>query len=134
MSQACSLSVKNPYGLALVCRIWRISRSTYYEQSRHDRNSPSNCKRRGPKGPLSDSMLTEEIRAVIQGSRFHSEGYRKVWARLRFRKICTSKRRVLRLMRENDPSPCFAKVTPEVPRLMTERSSRVGSTRYGVRI
>ena len=47
-------------------------------------------------------MLTEEIRAIIQGSRFHSEGYRKVWARLRFRKICTSKRRVLRLMREND--------------------------------
>ena len=102
MSQAFSLSVKKPYGLALVCRIWRIPRSTFYEQSRHDRNSPSNCRRRGPKGPLSDSQLTEEIRTVIQASRFHSEGYRKVWARLRFRKIYTSKRRVLRLMREND--------------------------------
>ena len=102
MSQACSLSVKKPYGLSRVCRLWRIPRSTYYEQSRHDLNSPGNCRRRGPKGPLSDSRLTEEIRTVIQESHFHSEGYRKVWARLRFKKIYTSKRRVLRLMREND--------------------------------
>lgn len=102
MSQACSLSAKKPYGLALVCRLWGIPRSTYYEQSRPDRNSPNNCNRRGPKGALSDSQLTEEIRAIIRESCFHSEGYRKVWARLRFRKTYTSKRRVLRLMREND--------------------------------
>lgn len=102
MSQACSLSVKKPYGLALVCRIWRIPRSTYYEQSSHDRKSPGSRNRRGPKGTLSDSQLIEEIRTVIQESPFHSEGYRKVWARLRFKKVYTSKRRVLRLMREND--------------------------------
>lgn len=101
MSQACSLSEKKRYGLALVCRIWRIPRSTYYEQSRHDRNPPSNCRRRGPRGPMSDPELIEQIRTVIQGSRFHSEGYRKIWARLRFKGVCTSKRRVLRLMREN---------------------------------
>ena len=34
-------------------------------------------------------------------SPFHGEGYRKVWAKLRFRGIRTSRRRTLRLMREN---------------------------------
>ena len=42
------------------------------------------------------------IRAVLAGSPFHGEGHRKVWARLRLGGVRTSKRRVLRLMREND--------------------------------
>ena len=33
---------------------------------------------------------------------FHGEGHRKVWARLRVAGLRTSRRRVLRLMREND--------------------------------
>jgi transposase InsO family protein len=41
------------------------------------------------------------MRAVLADSPFHGEGYRKVWARLRFQGIATSKRRVLRLMREH---------------------------------
>src|SRR3954471_21814636 len=35
------------------------------------------------------------------GSPFHGEGHRKVWARLRLAGVRTSKRRVLRLMREH---------------------------------
>jgi transposase InsO family protein len=42
------------------------------------------------------------VRTVLQDSPFHSEGYRKVWARLRHRGIRTSPRRGLRLMREHD--------------------------------
>jgi transposase InsO family protein len=38
---------------------------------------------------------------VLDDSPFHGEGHRKVWARLRYRAIRTSRRRVLRLMREH---------------------------------
>ena len=38
---------------------------------------------------------------MITDSPFYGEGYRKVWARLRYKGIRTSKARVLRLMREN---------------------------------
>ena len=48
---------------------------------------------------MPDAALVEAIRAVLAGSGFHGEGYRKVWARLRFAGIRTSRRRVLRLMR-----------------------------------
>ena len=40
--------------------------------------------------------------AVLSGCPFHGEGHRKVWARLRMGGIRTSRRRVLRLMREHD--------------------------------
>ena len=41
------------------------------------------------------------IRQLLQDSPVHGEGYRKLWARLRFAGIRTSRRRVLRLMREH---------------------------------
>ena len=50
---------------------------------------------------MPDAALVEAIRAVLSGSPFHGEGHRKVWARLRIAGVCTSKRRVLRLMREH---------------------------------
>ena len=51
---------------------------------------------------MPDLELTAEIRAVLTASPFHGEGHRKVWARLRVTGIRTSKRRVLRLMREHN--------------------------------
>jgi transposase InsO family protein len=48
---------------------------------------------------MPDAALVEAIRALLAASPFHGEGHRKVWARLRFAGIRTSKRRVLRLMR-----------------------------------
>jgi putative transposase len=51
---------------------------------------------------MPDAELVGAIRAVLAASPFHGEGHRKVWARLRHGGIRTSKRRVLRLMREND--------------------------------
>ena len=50
---------------------------------------------------MSDEDLAGEIRQLLQASPFHGEGYRKLWARLRFAGIRTSRRRVLRLMREH---------------------------------
>jgi transposase InsO family protein len=50
---------------------------------------------------MPDEALVEAIRGVLAASPFHGEGYRKLWARLRFAGIRTSKRRVLRLTREH---------------------------------
>jgi putative transposase len=99
VSQALSVSTGKRYGLARVCRVWEIPRSTLYSQ----RCSPEvGAGRRGPTGPMSDQELVQQMRSVLAGSSFHGEGYRKVWARLRFKGIRTSKRRVLRLMQEHD--------------------------------
>jgi putative transposase len=51
---------------------------------------------------MPDEALVEAIRKLLATSPFRGEGHRKVWARLRFAGIRTSKRRVLRLMREHD--------------------------------
>jgi transposase InsO family protein len=89
-----------PYGLASVCRAWRVSRATVYRQRATPRLEPS--RRRGPVGPMPDTALLDAIRGVLADSPFHGEGHRKVWARLRVRGVRTSRRRVLRLMRRND--------------------------------
>ena len=49
-----------------------------------------------------DEALVEAIRELLAASPFHGEGHRKIWARLRFAGVRTSKRRVLRLMRAHD--------------------------------
>jgi transposase InsO family protein len=51
---------------------------------------------------MPDEALVEAIRELLAASPFHGEGHRKIWARLRFAGIRTSKRRVLRLMRAHD--------------------------------
>jgi len=98
MSRTISPVSGKSYGLALVCRIWRVPRATVY---RH-RAPPLGAapQRPGPVGPMADAALLEQIRAVLAASPFHGEGHRKVWARLRIAGIRTSRRRVLRLMRE----------------------------------
>jgi transposase InsO family protein len=50
---------------------------------------------------MADEGLVAAIRQLLEDSPFHGEGCRKLWARLRFAGIRTSRRRVLRLMREN---------------------------------
>jgi putative transposase len=100
MSRTASPSNGQPYGVATVCRIWRVARATVYRHRAPARQAPP--QRPGPAGPMPDADLVEEIRRVLHRSPFHGEGHRKVWARLRMDGIRTSKRRVLRLMREND--------------------------------
>lgn len=99
MSRTASPSGGTPYGLARVCRVWRTSRATVYR--RRSPASANAARRRGPPGPMLDAALVEAIRAVLSGSPFHGEGHRKVRARLRLAGVRTSKRRVLRLMREH---------------------------------
>src|SRR5919206_125316 len=67
--------------------------------------------RRGPKPAVSDEVLLAAIRADLQRSPWTGEGHRKVWARLRAMDgIRVSRRRVLRLMRDN------ALLSPHRPR------------------
>src|SRR5690348_4045627 len=97
MSRTVSPVSGKPYGLAVVCRIWRLVRSGLYRHRAPQPTSPA--QRRGPVGAMPDEALVAAIRAVIAASPFHGEGHRKVWARLRHGGIRTSRRRVLRLMR-----------------------------------
>ena len=99
MSRRVSPSTDQVYGLQRVTRIWRVSRATVY---RH-RPQPEALERRrpGPLGAMADEELVRAIRRLLTASPFHGEGYRKLWARLRFHGIRTSRRRVLRLMREH---------------------------------
>jgi putative transposase len=96
MSQATSPSTGKSYGLARVCRVWGLARSTVYWQRREHVRPAA---RRGPCGPCTDDELVGHIRRVLTASPFPGEGYRKVWARLRHGGIRTSPRRVLRLRR-----------------------------------
>src|SRR3954462_14371338 len=100
MSRTVSPSSGRPYGLARVCRVWRASRATTYRHLAPSRPEPP--RRPGPVGPMPDAALVDAIRAVLTASPFHGEGHRKVWARLRVVGVRTSRRRVLRLMREHD--------------------------------
>jgi putative transposase len=114
MSQALSPSGGSPYGVALVCRVWRVARSTVY---RHRLPPPTEPPRRpGPVGVVADAALLEAIRGILAASPFHGEGHRKVWARLRHAGLRTSKRRVLRLMREHGLLAPSRVGTPRGPR------------------
>jgi len=99
MSRQVSPSMHRPYSLLRVTEVWGASRATVYRHRRDDEARPR--RRPGPIGPLPDPALVTAIRELLAVSPFHGEGYRKLWARLRFAGIRTSKRRVLRLTREH---------------------------------
>lgn len=89
--------------------------------------------KRGRKPVLSDEAVLSEIRSVIANTTalgFHGEGYRKIWAKLRFSGITADKERVRRIMRENNllvphrtgkprgPSSHTGTIIPLAPNLM----------------
>lgn len=99
MSRAASPSTQSPYGVARVTAVWGLARSTFYA-TRQRQSRPRQANKRGPK-IFSDAELLGEIQRLLAAPVFAGEGYRKIWARLRFEEVRTSKERVLRLMREN---------------------------------
>jgi len=104
MAQATSPATGHRYGVARVCQVWDVPRSSFYaaQQANPAEVGPKlSPARRGPKPALSDEDLLAAIRADLVRSPWTGEGHRKVWARLRAMDgIRTSRKRVLRLMRE----------------------------------
>ena len=99
MSRTASPSTQKLYSLVRVCRVWCLQRSTLYWQP-----GPRGASRRsgqGRSGPVPIMTWCQHLKTILAATPFHGEGYRKVWARLRYAGIRTSKRRVLRLMREH---------------------------------
>ncbi|MBK8276251.1 MAG: DDE-type integrase/transposase/recombinase [Nitrospira sp.] len=133
MSHTTSASTNRPYGVVRVCQERGVRRSTFYHQQGRGAPSQGAPAKRGPKTAYTDEGLTTHIRQVLAASPFLGEGHRKVWARLRAQGIRTSKRRVLRLMRQADllaPSRAPRVVGPRVHdgTITTERPNQMWGT------
>ena len=118
MAKATSPATGRCYGVARVCQVWGVPRSSFYAAQQASEAGPKpSPARRGPKPALSDEDLLAAIRADLARSPWTGEGHRKVWARLRAMDgIRVSRKRVLRLMREHRLlSPHRARPRPETP-------------------
>jgi putative transposase len=113
MSHRISPSADKAYGLQRVTRVWGVARATVYRHRRPDRGER---RKPGPVGAMRDDALVEAITKLLEDSPFHGEGHRKLWARLRFEGIRTSRRRVLRLTREHGLSAHQRAGRPHGPR------------------
>jgi hypothetical protein len=85
-----SVSLSRIVPLARVCEIVGVARSSGYAS--RGATVVAFPVRRGPKTLYSDARLTEEIRAALAASPFVGEGYRKVWAKLRYRVSAPARR------------------------------------------
>jgi len=99
MSRTVSPSTQQSYGVARVVWAWNLARSSFYAARKREQQ-PRELHKRGPK-VHSDAELVAAIRELLAEPVFTGEGYRKIWARLRYRDIRTSKDRVLRLLRQH---------------------------------
>ncbi len=120
MAEATSPTTGHRYGIARVCRVWELPRSSFYAARQPEADTTATAggpTRRGPKPAISDTALLAAIRADLARSPWTGEGHRKVWARLRAMDgIRVSRKRVLRLMREHALlSPHRARPRPDAP-------------------
>ncbi len=100
MSRQVSTSTSRSYGVLRVTRVWGTSRATLYRHRRCDETG--RAAQAGPEGADAGRGAGRCDPPTAGRQPFHGEGYRKVWARLRFAGSRTSKRRGLRLMRAHD--------------------------------
>ncbi len=125
MSRAASPFTGRRYGVVRVTREWELARSSFYYRREIAAKPGRVLRRRGPKTAWSDAALLEKIREVLDASPFYGEGHRKVWARLRFAVVRTSKAWVPRLMREAQPlAPSRTLPEPENPHTGTIITAR----------
>ena len=136
MSRVWSVSAQRPYGRARVCRVWGVARSSYYARrrgSRPETSASGQRSRRGRPPQVPDTELVAAMRSILaemEALELRGEGYRKVWARLRFQGYAVGKERVRRLMREyglqaphkagNEQGPRVhdGTIIPEAPNVM----------------
>ena len=126
MSEQTSPGTGRRYPLTLVCQVWRVARSTVYATPAAAGGVAATAPgKRGPHTPMSDAQVVERIRGVLAAAPFHGEGYRKVWARLRFGEhpVVVGKQRVLRLMRRHQLLAPTRTGTPHGPKAHDGRIS-----------
>jgi putative transposase len=137
MSRTHSISIRRPFGVARVCKVWGVPRAAVYRHrgpadGAGAANAPRPPRRRGPRGACSDAELLVHIQEVIDASPFSGEGYRKVWARLRARGVRTAPRRVRRIMKANDllapQRPVQRDAHPHDGTIVTDRVDEVWGT------
>src|SRR3954454_20694754 len=121
VAEALNVAERLEAPLARVCRVAGVSRSAACEQRRPrslaEPAAPRARRRPGPGGAIVDHELLAVVGHEIAEPPFVGEGHKKITARLRLRGIGTSRKRVLRLMREHG----LLAPTPKVRR----RSRRV---------
>lgn len=93
-----SPSTGKTYPVKLLCEVLAVPRSSFYALP--NSSLARTTHKRGPKTEQSDGELLAAIRADLAISPFLGEGHRKVWARLRRHGLRVGRKRVLRLMRE----------------------------------
>jgi putative transposase len=91
MAAATSPTTSRRYGVARVCQVWDLPRSSFYAARQQQADTavpPAPARRRGPKPVVSDEALLAAIRADLARTPWTGEGHRKVWAELaeRFRR------------------------------------------------
>ena len=93
-----------PFPIDLLCQFCQVPRSSFYEYCRQVREGIRAARRErrkpGPKVEVDDTQLLAEIKQVLAASPFHTEGTKKVHARLRRKGIRAGRERVNRVMRQ----------------------------------
>ena len=118
MAATLSPATGRHYGVARVCQVWDVPRSSFYAARQAAAAGPAKLPaRRGPKPAVSDDALLAAIEDDLARSPWTGEGQRKVWARLRvIDGIRVARKRVLRLMREHSLlSPHRTRTRPDTP-------------------
>ena len=78
MSATFSISAHQAYSIARFCRVWGVSRASYYRRTGPAPEAANLSMRRGPVGVLLDDDLVSQIAQLIEDSPFHGEEYRKI--------------------------------------------------------
>ena len=86
------------YPVRLVLKVAGLSSAAWYTTSR----AKAEKRLPGPQPLVSDEELLRAIREDLATTRFHSEGHKKVRARLRRKGIRAGRKRYLRLMKANN--------------------------------
>jgi len=113
-----SVSLNRVVPLSRVCALMGVARSSVYFARRAEVRELPAPRRTCWSGErwLGDDELVVHIRRVLAESPFLGEGYRKVWAKLRFGGVRTSPGRVMRLMREHNLRAPMNLGAPKGPR------------------
>ena len=124
-----SVATGKSYPARMVLYIAGLSSAAWYTSSR----AKISKQRPGPKPVISDEELVLAIREDLAASPFHSEGHKKVRARLRRKGMCAGRKRYLRLMKANNllapvRPKCNGSSRPHDGKIVTEHPNRMWCT------